>query len=143
MSSLPISRPIYNSELSRPIRDPKFRAWIRTLPCVVCGRVYGVECAHTGDHGMGQKASDRRGIPLCRRCHDEYGCIGRRNFETLHELDIEALILRLNQKPVIKVFGDRYVALIGEDEYDMGSARTPLSSVVKLSLVIARSRVPF
>jgi hypothetical protein len=98
---------------------------------------------YTGPHGVGQKADDRQSIPLCRRCHEEYGHIGRRNFETLHDLDIEALIVNLNQKPVVVIMGFRYVATLAGEEYDLGSIRKPVASAVKQAVLIARSRVPF
>ena len=143
MSSLPISRPIYNADLYRPIRDPKYRAWIRTLPCAVCGTRRGIQCAHTGDHGLGQKASDRRSIPLCVRCHEDYGRVGRRQFETMHELDIEVLILRLNEKPLIRLMGARYVMILAGEEYDLGIIDRPVKEAVKRAIVIARSRILF
>ena len=41
-----------------PARSWKFKAWVRTLPCVSCG-------------GMSQKASDYSCIPLCGDCHTQ------------------------------------------------------------------------
>ena len=34
-----------------PPRDEEYRAWIRTLPCVGCGREGRSEAAHTGSDG--------------------------------------------------------------------------------------------
>lgn len=63
-----------------PARDEDYKAWIRTLPCLI-GRVrpemaaepWGprTEAAHTGPHGHAQKASDYTCIPLCRKHHHE------------------------------------------------------------------------
>jgi hypothetical protein len=80
---------------------------------------------------------------MCAHHHREYHQLGRRTFETLRKLNIERLILRLNAKPVIRIFGARYVAVIGEEEHDLGSIRKPVASAVKLALRLARSRVPF
>jgi len=63
-----------------PRFDPKinepYKAWIRTLPCIVCRQWqltqarYGlVECAHVGMRGLGQKCHDRETIPLCVHHH--------------------------------------------------------------------------
>jgi len=64
-----------------PLRDPKYLAWIRTLPCVCCfiflhgwsRREYfgrrnmagSSEAAHVGPRGIAQKCSDLEAIPLC------------------------------------------------------------------------------
>lgn len=48
-------------------RDGKYLAWIRTRPCLVCGRVPS-EAHHETEPGhgaMGLKASDFRAVPLC------------------------------------------------------------------------------
>ena len=65
-----------------PVRDPAYLLWIRrTLWCWVCQYVTGseagspaphrIEAAHTGPHGISQKASDHTCIPLCRKHHHE------------------------------------------------------------------------
>jgi len=140
MSSLPVLRPMYLPELSRPLKDPKHRAWIRTLPCAVCGRTRGVECAHTGDRGLGQKSSDKRAIPLCRAHHAEYHRIGRRRFEQTYGLDIEALILKLNEKPVIRIVAGYFVAILAGEEYNLGPVRKPMARAVHSAIQIARER---
>lgn len=46
--------------------------WIKTLPCVRCGRS-PCDPAHVRigtDGGTGLKPSDRYAVPLCRACHD-------------------------------------------------------------------------
>jgi 5-methylcytosine-specific restriction endonuclease McrA len=69
-----------------PIRQRKPREhdashlkWVRTLPCLGCGRQDGVEAAHIrfGDRrfaarplGLGEKGDDWRVTPLCKECHD-------------------------------------------------------------------------
>ena len=82
-----------------PARDARYLAWVRTLPCEICGGL--AEAAHTGaDGGMRQKASDFTCIPLCHRCHrtgkQAYHAIGRRAFEALHMIDCAAVVMRLN-----------------------------------------------
>ena len=53
----------------KPRRDSKYLQWIRTLPCSVCGSTRNIEAAHTGAHGLGQKAPDSSAIPLCITHH--------------------------------------------------------------------------
>jgi hypothetical protein len=76
---------------AKPARDPEYRRFIKRLPCVACLRTWNVDPAHTGQHGLGQKASDLDTIPLCRRCHDEFDSAPRQ-FAERHKLDIPALI---------------------------------------------------
>jgi hypothetical protein len=83
-----------------PVRDWKFRAWIRTLPCAVCGCAPS-EAAHTGsDGGMRLKASDLSCVPLCTICHtggqQAYHRLGREAFEAAHGLNFGELVERLN-----------------------------------------------
>lgn len=55
----------------KPVRDgmsQKHLAFLRSLPCCVCGSVHLVHAHHllrTGEHGMGMKSPDRFAIPLC------------------------------------------------------------------------------
>jgi len=86
-----------------PERDAAYMAWVRTLPCLICGtwRQGPCEAAHTGhDGGMSMKASDRSCVPLCHRCHRtgprSYHAIGRRAFAALWCLDFDAVVQRLN-----------------------------------------------
>ena len=83
-------RPIYRAE--RPVRDPKYLAFLRKLCCVVCGSYRGVEAAHFGAHGMGQKASDLDALSLCHRCHrtgpKSYHVLGARRFVEVHNLNV-------------------------------------------------------
>jgi hypothetical protein len=81
--------------------DPKYLAFIRQQPCTIKGcKSRFQEAAHTGDRALGRKANDRNTIPLCLFHHQtgnqSYHRLGRRNFETVHKLDIAALILELN-----------------------------------------------
>ena len=81
-----------SSQEKGPPRDDRFKAWIRTLPCLCCGVAGRSEAAHTGsDGGMGIKASDYTCIPLCPACHTQgpyaYHRIGKRPFEKRFRLD--------------------------------------------------------
>ena len=84
-----------------PPRDPAYRAWVRTLPCTICGAVWRIEAAHTGyDGGMSMKPSDYSCIPLCKNCHTAgrgaYHHIGKRAFERTYGIDLEKLVRALN-----------------------------------------------
>ena len=101
-----------------PVVDPKYRAFVRTFPCVACfgglmadedfGPLEAVlqgsrtECAHVGLRGLSQRCSDRETLPLCRAEHHQHGPeshhkLGKR-FWAFHGLDRPALIAEANQR---------------------------------------------
>jgi len=90
----------------QPGDDPKYLAWIRTLPCELWPKLttecYGpTEAHHAGDHGFAQRAPDRTAIPLCERHHrhgrDAVHVIGR-EFWVYHNLDRVQIIRELNER---------------------------------------------
>jgi hypothetical protein len=86
---------------SQPVRDAGYLRFIRGLPCSCCESQRGIEAAHMGPHGMGQKSSDLSAIPLCRKHHrtgaDSYHELGPVAFAEAHpKLDVTRLIVRLN-----------------------------------------------
>ena len=87
-------------QIPRPRFNSAYRAFIRSQPCCVCETLYSVECSHTGPRGLGTKASDLDGIPLCRRHHRtgklSYHTLGRRRFESFHSISIPQMIQKLN-----------------------------------------------
>lgn len=87
-------RPIYRAE--KPVRDPEYRRFIKRLPCSACLKTWGIDPAHTGPHGIAQKACDLKCIPLCRKCHNAFDS-DPRGFADIHNLDIPRLIARFNQ----------------------------------------------
>ncbi len=83
-----------------PERDWRYLQWIRTLPCVACGRSPS-EAHHTGPHYMKVKASDYTAIPLCTEHHTmgqyAYHKLGRVRFETVFGVSIAALVEKFNR----------------------------------------------
>jgi hypothetical protein len=126
----------------KPPRNPKYLAWIRTLPCVVCGSRRGIEAAHTGPHGMGQKAPDTSAIPLCSTHHrtgkDSYHRLGPRNFAELHDLDIPALVRRLNLKPIIRVQAGSFIGYLEDQQYLLGTTVEGVSTAVRRMVRLCR-----
>jgi len=109
-------RKLRSAKGTYPARDPKYLAWIRTLPCVCCdppgvlaelfpGRgipdQYPTEVAHVGDRGLGQKCSDLQTIPLCAYHHrtgpESHHRLGNR-FWSKWGINKEELIANLNQR---------------------------------------------
>jgi Protein of unknown function (DUF968) len=124
----------------KPTRNLKYLAWIRTLPCLVCGRTTGVEAAHTGPHGMAQKSSDTSAVPLCARHHrtgrDSYHKLGARAFERQHSLDLPLIVAHLNAKPSIRIERGAFVGRYEDEDYMLGPVPMGISSAVSRILAI-------
>jgi hypothetical protein len=85
-----------------PARDAMYLRWIRSLDCAVCGFGSGIEAAHTGSHGLGQKSSDCQSIPLCVE-HHRMGrlalhVLGPAEFQRVHHINIATLVAELNEQ---------------------------------------------
>ena len=82
-----------------PPRNPRYRAWVRSKPCLVCGTHREVEACHTGPHGLSQKSSDFQCIPLCSHHHrtgnDALDRIGPKRFQEVHGLDTAEIVKTL------------------------------------------------
>ncbi|MGC1586999.1 MAG: hypothetical protein WA791_15095 [Rhodomicrobium sp.] len=85
-----------------PRRSPQYRAWIRTLDCLVLGcNSRPIHAAHTGtDGGIGTKASDWSCVPFCVGDHYVYHSIGKLEFETRYGLYLDFEVRRLNAEYV-------------------------------------------
>jgi len=120
---------------ARPVRHPKYLAWIRTLPCLVCGASRGIEASHTGPHGLGQKSPDTSAIPLCTRHHrtgkDSYHKLGPRKFAELHNLDIPAIVLKLNAKLTMRVEAGWFVTYLEGQRYVLGHTDAGIRPAVR------------
>jgi hypothetical protein len=84
------------------VKNRNHLAFIRKLPCVVCGTRRTVEAAHVRmgnplygkqPAGMQQKSDDRFTTPLCGRHHDEQHSMNEGDF--WNALDIDPLMLAL------------------------------------------------
>ena len=107
----------------------------RTLPCSVCRTTRMIEAAHTGPHGLSQKASDLSAIPLCARRHrtgdDSYHKVGPRKFAAVHQLNVRAIIARLSARPCIRVESGTFVGRFGDQEYALGSTEARLARAIR------------
>ncbi len=77
-------------------RDPGHLAWVRQLPCLVCGDNTSVEAAHIrftdmsaakNNPGIGQKPSDYWTVPLCGKHHREQHDMAETTFWALTGID--------------------------------------------------------
>lgn len=85
MSNL-LGLPVYQKGSKKPrkekINDNAFLAWLRTLPCCVCGKNQPSEACHyrtAANSGIGIKPL-WSSIPMCHSCHMESHRIGTFNF---------------------------------------------------------------
>ena len=119
----------------KPVRNPGYLKWIRTLPCSVCRTTRQIEAAHTGPHGISQKSSDLSAIPLCRKHHrtgdDSYHKLGPRRFAEVHHLNIQAIVARLSAKPIIRVESGTFVGRLGDQEYELGPMEAGLARAIR------------
>ena len=119
----------------KPQRNSRYLAWIRTQPCVVCGATRGIEAAHTGPHGLGQKSPDSSAIPLCHKHHrtgkDSYHRLGPRRFSEVHNLDIPDIVRRLSVKPIIRVESGLFVGYLEDQQYVLGKAEAGIAPAVR------------
>jgi hypothetical protein len=126
----------------KPTRNLKYLAWIRTQPCLVCGKTGGIEAAHTGPHGLGQKSLDTSAVPLCARHHrtgrDSYHKLGPRAFERQHGLNLRAIVARLNEKPSIRIERGSFVGRYRGEEFLLGLLQIGLRSAIRIILSIKR-----
>lgn len=122
----------------KPYRSSRYLAWIRTLPCIVCRSTRNIEAAHTGPHGMSQKAPDTSCIPLCHRHHqggeDSLHKLGPRKFQQAHNLDIPAIVRKLSSKPLIRVVGDHFYGFVDDYEFYLGPVKIGVKAAVRLIL---------
>ena len=119
----------------KPQRNSRYLAWIRTQPCIVCGATRGIEAAHTGPHGLGQKSPDSSAIPLCHKHHrngkDSYHRLGPRRFSEIHNLDLPNIVRRLSLKPVIRVESGVFVGYLEDQQYVLGKAAAGIAPAVR------------
>ena len=131
---------------SKPVRNPKYLAWIRTHSCVVCGVSRGIEASHTGPHGLGQKSPDSSAIPLCARHHrtgnDSYHKLGPRKFSQVHGLDIHDIVRRLSHKPFIRVEAGMFVGYIDDEQYLLGTIRRGIAPAIQ-KIIKLKTDPPF
>jgi hypothetical protein len=79
----------------KPIRNPKYLAFIRRFPCCVCAETRQIEAAHFGPHGVSTKSDDALSLPLCMNHHTtgkhSYHRLGPAQFALMHDLDVPSL----------------------------------------------------
>jgi hypothetical protein len=79
-------------------RRTQHLAFVRQLPCVVCGKPAPSEAAHVrsgSDAGAGMKSSDRYSISLCTECHAQQHQFGELVFWSTVRIDPLNVAFRL------------------------------------------------
>ena len=79
-----------------PLRDPNYRAYVRTFPCYVCSLLgmrqkSRTEAAHTQNNGMSSKGPDSSCAPLCRKLHHPEYDDGRLRFERKYGVNMRGV----------------------------------------------------
>ena len=81
-------------------RDKNYLAWIRRLPCLICGNPLHTAPHHIPERhhaSLALKTSDYRTIPLCTTHHCEYHDDGRDTFAGRHGIDYEHCMAELTR----------------------------------------------
>lgn len=52
-----------------PLRYPNYLKWVKTKPCIFCGRKAD-DPHHVGSKGLGQQTDDTKLVAVCRKAHD-------------------------------------------------------------------------
>jgi len=79
-------------------RRARHLAFVRELPCVVCGKAAPSEAAHVrsgSDAGTGVKPSDRYSVSLCAACHTLQHQFGELTFWSTVRIDPLNVAFRL------------------------------------------------
>src|SRR4030042_6190793 len=74
-------------------RDEEYLAYIRTLPCVVCGKI-PCQAHHLSCGGKALKCNDLETAPLCPEHHSELTNNGKKTF--IEKYGIDWKTIRLN-----------------------------------------------
>src|SRR5438552_5229544 len=118
----------------KPARDPHYRTWIRTLPCIVPGCRRRSHCAHTGGRGLSTKASDHDCVPICDWHHKVAPhCYhaGRRAFEQHYRISIREILEWLHRKPQMHLQSGEFVALFDAEDYKLGPVSQGAESALR------------
>ena len=73
-----------------------------------------------------------------RTGRDSYHRLGRRIFEQRYQLDIRAVVARLNSKPSIRIENNVFVGRYQGENYSLGSVQIGLRSAIRRVLTIKR-----
>jgi hypothetical protein len=86
-----------------PWRCKKYRMFVASKPCVICGQK--TQAAHTKNGGMRLKGPDWTCVPLCPMHHSQRdgripmpGKISHRLFEVFYRVDLSAVAERIYQE---------------------------------------------
>ena len=84
---------------------------------------------------MDQESPDSSAIPLCPKHHrtgdDSYHRLGPRKFAQQHNLDIPAIVRKLNLKPTIRVEAGRFVTYLEGQQYVLGKTEAGIRPAVR------------
>jgi len=75
---------------TKPIRSAKHLAYVRTLPCCVCGNDQDIQAhhlTHIRSNGISVKSDDSLAVPLCGENHYLLHWMGERSYWKERNLD--------------------------------------------------------
>jgi hypothetical protein len=91
---------------------------------------------------LGQKSPDSSAIPLCAKHHrtgdDSYHRLGPRKFAERHNLEIPAIVRKLNLKPTIRVEAGSFVTYLEGQQYVLGKTEAGIRPAVRKAVQLCR-----
>ena len=85
---------------------------------------------------------DSSAIPLCSKHHrtgnDSYHRLGPRKFSKVHNLDIPAIVRRLNLKPTIRIEAGWFIAHLDDRKYILGKTEAGIRPAVREAMQLCR-----
>lgn len=97
------------TKYARRKRYLEYMLWIKTKPCICCGKKFGSEAAHCGDRPFGQKCSDLETLPICVEDHRE----GKHSVHKLGKGFWD--YWKIDKAALFKKFQDEYRRLAGTE----------------------------
>lgn len=79
----------------KAFRSEKYKAFVRSYGCLVCGKAAEAHHEPLFNSGMGKKDSDSVCLPLCPECHRLRHSMGCVTFWDRHNIAPEMWIIRL------------------------------------------------
>jgi hypothetical protein len=85
-------------------------------------------------------------VPLCAKHHrtgnDSYHRLGPRKFAEVHNLDLAAIVRRLNLKPVMRIEQGEFVGYLDGSAYRLGRTQMGLAAALRaLRSICAEDRL--
>ena len=84
------------------LRSPGYLEFIRSKPCLICGRKSTAHHEPLKQGGCSIKAPDTQSVPLCMECHVRHDTVGTETFWKYHDIKLEIIKLQTEYIGIIE-----------------------------------------